>query len=142
MGAVLRCHHCGYEWTTKGDHIPAKCPSCQARIHGTERYEYLGESFQGRHIKSMGWGPIIAIVIIMLVFIGWIMSLPHSGSSCTEDSNCPPNNFMCVNNKCVECCVEYEYCREDTDCSVNAMWGHTPRDKCINNKCITERSNP
>jgi hypothetical protein len=77
MGVVLRCSHCDYEWTTKGDHIPAKCPSCQARIHGTENFETLGESFQSSHKQTdMSWGWFIVCIIGLIIFaiVSWYLS--------------------------------------------------------------------
>lgn len=37
----LKCLKCGYIWNTKYDKIPARCPSCNNMIYGTNNYETL-----------------------------------------------------------------------------------------------------
>ncbi|OGI12720.1 hypothetical protein A3K64_04065 [Candidatus Micrarchaeota archaeon RBG_16_36_9] len=30
---IVRCHHCNYKWTARGNRFPATCPSCHGQIY-------------------------------------------------------------------------------------------------------------
>jgi len=32
MPNKVKCSHCGYEWTTKSNHIFVSCPSCLKKV--------------------------------------------------------------------------------------------------------------
>lgn len=44
----LQCSICMYVWDTRYPSIPAKCPSCNINIYGTNNYHILKEYYQSR----------------------------------------------------------------------------------------------